>query len=77
MFVSIFSFIQLVDYIVLHLLHVMSSNSLGHLVFALKQHFYFIPTDDKLQSLEIDIKLEDVRPPDAPQVREIRKYIYL
>jgi len=63
------SFICLADYMLLHLLHVLSRNSLEDMVTALCTHYYFLPSDRCLHTTETHKKLEDTRPPGAPQVR--------
>lgn len=64
-----FSFICLADYMILHLLFVLSRNSLEDLVRALRTHYLFLPSDTLLHIAETYKKLEDSRPADAPQVR--------
>lgn len=65
----VFSFIRLADYMILHLLYVLSRNSLEDLVRALRRHYHFLPSDTRLHTVEIYKKLEDTRPADVPQVR--------
>jgi hypothetical protein len=64
-----FSFIHLVDYMMLHLLHMLSRNSLEDLVIAIRTHYCFLPSDTSLLNVETYNKLEYPRPVDAPQVR--------
>ncbi|XP_069668946.1 dynein axonemal heavy chain 6 isoform X3 [Periplaneta americana] len=61
-------FIHLADYMMLHLFHVLSRNSLEDMVMAFRTHFYYLPSDSRLKSIETYEKLEDPRPPDAPQL---------
>lgn len=65
----VFSFIRLADYMVLHLLYVLSRNSLEDLVDALRTHYHFLQSDTLLRTVETYKKLEDSRPADTPQVR--------
>jgi len=69
-----FSFICLADYMILHLLFVLSRNSLEDLVRALRTHYLFLPSDTLLHIAETYKKLEDSRPADAPQVRWTVEY---
>ena len=69
MSVVVFSFIRLVDYMMLHLLYVLSRNSLEELVHAICTHYHFLPSDTLLHTAETYKKLEDSRPADTPQVR--------
>jgi len=63
------SFIRLADYMILHLLYVLSRNSLEDLVLALRTHYHFLPSDTLLRTAETYKKLEDSRPAGTPQVR--------
>jgi len=65
----VFSFICLADYMILHLLYVLSRNSLEDLVLAIRTHYRFLPSDTFLHTAETYKKLEDSRPTDTPQVR--------
>jgi hypothetical protein len=69
MSVVVFSFIRLADYMILHLLYMLSRNSLEDLVCVLRTHYHFLPSDTLLHTVETYKKLEDSRPADAPQVR--------
>jgi hypothetical protein len=72
----VFSFIHLADYMILHLLYVLSRNSLEDLVNALHTHYHFLPSDTRLCNVQTYDKLEDTRPADAPQVRWILEYSF-
>ena len=54
---------------ILHLLYVLSRNSLEDLVLALRTHYHFLPSDTLLHTAGTYKKLEDSRPADTPQVR--------
>jgi hypothetical protein len=70
----VFRFIHLADYMILHLLYVLSRNSLEDLVLALRTHFRFLPSNTRLCTVETYKKLEDTRPAGAPQVRRAVEY---
>jgi hypothetical protein len=67
-FIFSFSFIRLADYMILHTLHMLSRNSLEDMVTTLCKHYHFLPSGKHLHTIETCKKLEDPRPPDAPQV---------
>ncbi|CAG2054542.1 unnamed protein product [Timema podura] len=62
------SFIHLVDFIMLNMLHILMRNSLIEFTSVLESHFRCLPGDSTLTTIEINITLEEPRPDNAPQL---------
>lgn len=63
-----FSFITLVDYMCISMLHMLIWNSITYLRDTFQKHYDCMPSEEKLDGTEIDIILEDPRPNGEPKV---------
>nr|CAD7400728.1 unnamed protein product [Timema cristinae] len=62
------SFIHLVDFVMLNMLHILMRNSLIEFTSVLESHFRCLPGDSTLMTIEINTTLEEPRPDNAPQL---------
>lgn len=62
-----FSFITLVDYMMINMMQTVITNSTNDIVDGLHAHLLHVPPEEKLCSTELDVTLEDARPEGAPQ----------